>query len=124
MLTLKNKAKVVVVGLPYTGTIIPVPVELESDAGTIQFRKKRINKMAARLYLSMGGQYGYSIEKMKDLITRSGKDNLDNPIPLFTGDTDMSEFLGDYDADGEFILTQPYPFPMTLLAICYELGTY
>ena len=72
----------------------------------------------------MGGQYGATMDSLRDILSRSGGDKLDNPIPLYSGDIELQTFNGDYDETERIIFVQPYPMPFTLQAIVFEFEVY
>lgn len=122
-ITLQNPSKIAVVGLPYTGVIIPTPLEGDGESSA-RARKKRVNQIGFRVYNSMGGQSGETMDSLKDILSRSGSDKLDDPIPLFSGDIELSPFNGDYQETEQIIFVQPYPLPFTLQAIVFEFEVY
>ena len=121
--TLQTQSKIAIVGLPYKGVIIPTSMEGDGESSA-RARKKRINQIGFRVYNSMGGMFGDTMDSLKDALTRSGGDNLDNPIPLFSGDIELSPFNGDYEEAEQLIFVQPYPLPFTLQAIVFEFEIY
>ena len=121
--TLQNESKIAIVGLPYKGVIIPTSMEGDGDSSA-RARKKRINQIGFRVYNSMGGMFGDTMDSLKDALTRSGGDNIDNPIPLYSGDIELSPFNGDYEEAEQLIFVQPYPLPFTLQAIVFEFEIY
>ena len=122
-ITLQNPSKIAIVGLPYTGVIIPTPLEGDGESSA-RARKKRVNQIGFRVYNSMGGQSGETMDSLKDILSRSGSDKLDDPIPLFSGDIELSPFNGDYQETEQIIFVQPYPLPFTLQAIVFEFEVY
>lgn len=122
-ITLGTPSKIAIVGLPYTGVIIPTPMEGDGQTSA-RARKKRVSAMGFRVYNSMGGKYGATMDTLRDVLSRSGGDNLNNPIPLYSGDIEMATFNGDYDETERIIFVQPYPLPFTLQAIVFEFEVY
>ena len=122
-ITLGTPSKIAIVGLPYTGVIIPTPMEGDGQTSA-RARKKRVSAMGFRVYNSMGGKYGATMDTLRDVLSRSGGDNLNNPIPLYSGDIEMATFNGDYDETERIIFVQPYPLPFTLQAIVFEFEIY
>ena len=121
--TLQHKSKIAIVGLPYKGVIIPTSMEGDGESSA-RARKKRINQIGFRVYNSMGGMSGDTMDSLKDVLSRSGGDVLGNPIPLYSGDIELSPFNGDYEEAEQLIFVQPYPFPFTLQAIVFEFEIY
>lgn len=122
-LKLANPSKIAIVGLPYTGVIIPTPMEGDGQSSA-RARKKRVNAIGFRVYNSMGGQFGATMDSLRDILSRTGGDNLDNPIPLYSGDVELATFNGDYEEAERIIFVQPYPLPFTLQAIVFEFEIY
>lgn len=118
-LKLQEPTRIAIIGLPYMGVIAPCQMEIQGT--TAQFKTKRIIKVGLRLYNSMGGQAGPSMDKMTDILTRSGKDNLNNPIPLFSGDRPLEHFPGNYELGTQLLITQPYPLPFAIQGILYKV---
>ena len=87
-------------------------------------RIKRVNQIGFRVYNSMGGQCGDTMDSLKDVLSRSGGDVLDNPIPLYSGDIEASLFNGDYSEAERIVFVQNYPLPFTLQAIVFDFEIY
>ena len=121
--TLQRESKIAVVGLPYKGVIIPTPLEGDGETSA-RARIKRVNQIGFRVYNSMGGKSGDTMDSLKDILSRSGGDALDNPIPLYSGDIELSPFNGDYTEAEQIIFVQPYPLPFVLQAIVFEFEVY
>lgn len=121
--TLQKESKIAIVGLPYIGVIIPTSMEGDGETSA-RARKKRINQVGFRVYNSMGGMTGDTMDSLKDVLSRSGGDKLDDPIPLYSGDIELSMFNGDYEETEQLIFVQPYPLPFTLQAIVFEFEIY
>ncbi|MBQ8465291.1 MAG: hypothetical protein IJ545_04700 [Alphaproteobacteria bacterium] len=121
--TLQQDSKIALIGLPYKGVLVPLPMESDGETSA-RARVKRINRIGFRVYNSMGGQYGETMDSLKDLLSRSGGDTLDDPIPLYSGDAELSVFNGSYREAEQLIFVQPYPLPFTLQAIVYEYEIY
>lgn len=122
-ITLQYPSKIAIVGLPYMGVIIPTPMEGDGESSA-RARKKRINKIGFRVYNSMGGQYGDTMDTLVDALSRQGGDNLDNPIPLQTKDIELDVFNGEHEEAERIIFVQRYPLPFTLQAMVFEYEIY
>ena len=122
-ITLQRESKIAIVGLPYKGVIVPTPMEGDGERSA-RARIKRVNRIGFRVYNSMGGQCGDTMDSLKDVLSRSGGDVLDNPIPLYSGDIELSPFNGDYEEAEQLIFVQPYPLPFILQAIVFEFEIY
>ena len=121
--TLTYPSKIAIIGLPYIGVIIPTPMEGDGERSA-RGRKKRVNGIGFRVYNSMGGQYGRTMDTLVDALSRTGADNLNNPIPLYSGDIETRVFNGEYQDAERVIFVQPYPLPFTLQAIVLDYEIY
>lgn len=122
-ITLKDESKIAIVGLPYKGVVIPTPLESDGETSAAA-RVRRVNRIGYKVYNSMGGQFGDTMDSLKDILVRSGGDDLNNPIPLYSGDIELSAFNGDYGISERIIFVQPYPLPFILQAIVFEFEVY
>lgn len=122
-ITLQQPSKIAIIGLPYKGVIVPTPLESDGESSAAA-RVRRVNRIGFKVYNSMGGQFGDTMDSLKDILSRSGGDKLDDPIPLFSGDVEMSPFNGDYSESERIIFVQPYPLPFILQSITFEFEVY
>ena len=118
-LKLKDPSKIAIVGLPYKGVIIPTPMEGDGETSA-RGRIKRINRVGFKVCNSMGGRCGDCMENMKDILSRNGRDNLNNPVPLSSKNIPLQPFSGDYEEEEKLIFMQPYPLPFMIQAIVFE----
>jgi hypothetical protein len=124
-LVLAQAATVVVIGLPYTGILKPMKVDIQMANGTSQGRKRRISEVVARFSESLGCTYGNSTTNdpanglyAAELPFRSTSDNMDEPVPLFTGDKQILPWDGGgNDLNGDIVISQQQPLPMTVLGL-------
>ena len=111
------------VGLNYASTLKTMRIEAGSTDGTAQGKIKRIDDVVLRLYRSVNARVGASTTSLDRIPFRSGADEMDVAIPLFTGDVEI-EMPAGYDQDGYVIVQQDLPLAMTLLAIFARVQTY
>lgn len=110
-------ASLVAAGFGFASVI--EPVKLETEAGPIQTamgKVKRIHRLYARLYETVGGDYGPDSEQVDPFDTRDAGDPLTLPPPLFTGDRRVV-MPGGSGTGGTIHLRQDRPLPMTVLAL-------
>lgn len=122
--TLENKARTVLVGLPYLSQLTPMPLDPgPMQSGTAQSRKFRVNKLVLRLYKSLGGEVETGPGEWDPVYSRSAVDPMDASPPVFTGDREVTIARG-YEAEGTVSVRQQQPLPMTLLGIIpkYEIS--
>ena len=109
------------VGLPYTSTLKTLRVDAGSAIGTAQGKLKRISEVTVRLYRSVGLSIGDN--ELDILPFRSSADEMNEPLPLYTGDKEI-EFRGGFDSDGQIIVQQTQPLPQTILGVYATLTTF
>jgi len=110
-------------GLSYNSTLKTLRVEGGSQQGTAQGKIKRINEIVVRLLNTVGLQVGKDVSNLDIVPFRSSADKMDEPIALFTGDKEI-EFDGEFDSDGQLVVQQDQPLPMTVLAVYATLSTF
>ena len=110
-------------GLSYNSTLKTLRVEGGSQQGTAQGKIKRINEIVVRLLNTVGLQVGKDVSNLDIVPFRSSADKMDEPIALFTGDKEI-EFDGEFDSDGQLVVRQDQPLPMTVLAVYATLHTF
>lgn len=96
------------IGYEYSSTYQSLRPEYESN-GTAQNKAKRVEKIALRLYRSLGGAVGDDAEDLQSLM-------YDAETALYTGDLDMT-IRGGTGPDGQFYITREDPLPLNVLAI-------
>ncbi|EGT7582578.1 hypothetical protein JE599_001897 [Salmonella enterica] len=111
-ITLPRNAKRVEIGLHYDTTISLLPPEIQSQEGTSQGTNTRINKMTMRFLETTGAEVNGSMIAFRTF----GKDVLDKPAPLFTGDHDVA-LTGWNQKD--IVIQQREPLPFHLLAVMF-----
>ena len=98
-------------------------VESGAADGTAQGKIKRIHDVTVRFYRSVGCKVGSKTSQTDLIPFRSSADEMNQPVPLFTGDKDV-EFDGGYDTDGFVVVQQDQALPLTVLAIYPRLITF
>ncbi len=109
-------AKTIEVGLGYVSKIKTMQVEAGSQAGSAQSRRKRYNEVVVRLFETVGATVNDDQIPFRTSATPMGE-----PISSFTGDKKVSN-LG-WDTQGQIVIQQTQPLPMTVLAITGTLVT-
>jgi hypothetical protein len=121
-ITLARAASVVHVGLGSNADILTLNIEAGAADGTAQGKTKRINRVVARLYKTLGLQYGPSEDKLDVYTFRTSADPTGNPPALFTGDIEINWNDG-YSKEGLIYFRQGQPLPFTLLGIFPQVTT-
>jgi len=113
------------VGLPFTATIKTMPIEAGATDGVAQGKTQRISNLVIRLFETGPGLwYGPDTDQMDRVYARKSTDLMDNPIPLFTGDTALLPWPGEYEAPAQITIQHRLPTPCTLVALMPQLHTY
>ena len=116
---LQFPAKVVQLGLPYDSVLTTLNFEMMLQDGTAQGRKKRIVRLILRLLNSLGGAAGPDANHLQELEFRHGRDLLDKPPDLFSGDKELS-WSGGWETNGALTVVQSHPLPFTIAAMTAE----
>lgn len=107
----------IVAGLGFSATMKSLRFEQRDRYGqTSQGLKKRITRLILRL-LDTGQLAVQAGREQYDLISRRASDPMDQPIPLFSDDTDGKSVGGDWDRDGEFYLVSDNALPAMVAAV-------
>jgi hypothetical protein len=54
---------------------------------------------------------------MDELASRSPSDDMDSPVPLFSGDTELLTWPGEYEQGSQITIQHRLPTPCTLVAV-------
>lgn len=108
-ITLSRYANVIHAGISYEGYIQPMKISYRGKV-------KRVNQLTLSLYRALGGQVGPDEDTLQTIIYRTGSDLMGNPPALFSGDKTV-DFRGNYEEDGNILIKQHQPLPMTVLGI-------
>lgn len=113
-ITLERYANKIHAGLNYESPL--QPMELET-----QGKKVRIAKLLIRFYETLGCKAGPDEDNLETLIFRKGSDPMDSPPPLFTGEIETPGWKGGSEDEGNVLIVQDQPLPMTILALIAEM---
>lgn len=117
---LSRPAEKIHIGLPYSSELETLNLEIQTDEGTFQGKKKKFARVTLRVKSSCGGKIGTGKDqKMDDIQWHSGE-NYGAGIQLFTGDKSIRP-PGGYTEDGRILILQEDPLPFHLLAIIPEV---
>lgn len=124
-INLQVAGSIVSVGLPMTATLKTMPMEAGAGDGTSQGKIMRLHNIVMRLHKTGAGLwYGPSTDLMNEYHVRRSTDNMDSAVPLFTGDTDLLAWPGEYQQAPAMVIQHRLPLPCTLLALMPQLNTY
>lgn len=116
---LSPAASHVVIGFGFDSYVIPSPIRVaEND----ELSTKRISKVSARLYKSVGMSAGTGENVVfEEKPFRSTADKMDQSVPLFTGDYKVQ--TGGFTNNNAVVwIGQNQPLPLTVLAIYVDLS--
>jgi hypothetical protein len=122
--TLDEDVTKCVIGLKYESIIKPMRLDVDPMVGPTQGLNRRVNELTVRFYRTVGCSFGDGEEvdsvngglKWRSLSFRDTSNDMDAPVPLFTGEKDIEGF-GNWGREGTIILKQTQPLPWTVLAI-------
>ncbi|MBG0791513.1 MAG: hypothetical protein H0S80_13555 [Desulfovibrionaceae bacterium] len=119
-LNLDRPASVVHAGLPYVSKVQPMRIESGSARGTAQTKKKRITKVAARFFNTLGGRIGPDEAHLEPVYFRSPSTPMGRSAGAFTGDK-IVNFPKGWNRDGVLTIVQEQPLPLSVLLIVPHL---
>jgi hypothetical protein len=111
-ISLPAPASHVHVGLPFVGELETLALELESQDGTTQGRKKKVARVTLRVMNTRGLEAGPTETELTPLSYRDEG--------LATGDFDVV-VAPHWNTDGRVFVRQTAPLPATVLAIIPEV---
>jgi len=113
---LDRPASKVHAGLPFVSRVQPMRIESGSQRGTAQTKKKRITKVAARFYNTLGGKIGPDETHLEPVYFRTAAVPMGHAPDAFTGDK-IVNFPKGWNRDGVLTIVQDQPLPMSVLLI-------
>jgi hypothetical protein len=123
---LKNPSSLIYAGLPYTPVIVSMPFEPQrAAAASSQGKMKRIDTLWVRFYQTLGCSFGRRMtdsltnvqyDRVEAMLSRSAQDAMNNAPALYSGIRKFSS-PGGHDDEGQIIISQVEPLPLTVLAI-------
>lgn len=122
-ITLDRNATKVHIGFNYTSLIKTLRMEGGADDGVSQGKIKRIHGVTVRFLDTVGAEMGPDASNLDRLPFRDSSMAMDQAVPLFTGDKEIS-FPSGYDNDAQVVVQQSQPLPMTITAIMRRSNTF
>ena len=116
-ITLNRSASVVHVGLGYNSDLWTQRINAGAANGTAQGKIKRIHKLVARFFQTLGLQYGPEEGKLDRYTFRRTSDPMGDAPPYLDDDTRDILWKGGYERTGRIYIRADQPLPMTLLAL-------
>lgn len=122
-ITLQAPAGIALIGLRYTSTLKPMKIEILLQDGSSRGRTKRVHRIIACLFKSLGGQFSTDGQEWNWFYSREMNSPMDDSPPVFTGDKEVVT-AGDYRPSADILIKQEQPFPLTLLALVAKIDSY
>lgn len=116
VITLPIAASKLVVGFKYESIVKPMRLDVDPIVGPTQGFNRCVHELTVRFYRTVGCVWSNGDGEFQTISFRDTSNNMDEPVPLFTGEKDIEAF-GDWGREGTIILKQTQPLPWTVLAI-------
>lgn len=117
-ITLTSAVTKAQIGLAMTSQLKPMKLDIEGLGITTT---KKITRAIISFYESLGCQFGPDIDNLDTITFRDAADSMDGSPDLFTG-VKVVSFDGGYEKEGNIVIKQSQPLPMTVRGIALELG--
>ena len=116
-LKLKNPAKSVHIGLPYTSRVIPNLPEVQTQQGWTLMHNRKISAVRVRTYRSMSFLAGIA-GNLSPIVDRHIKGGAFSVRPFFSDGTDLNmETCGGWSSESPLVFEVSSATPLTILAI-------
>lgn len=122
-ITLDFSATSGAVGFGFTSEMQTLRLEGGSSDGTSQGKPKRIHDITVRFHETVGAEVGTDSGNADRIFFRDSSMNMDEAVPLFTGDKEI-EFAGGFTDGDRIYVRQSQPLPMTVLALYPRMNTF
>ena len=121
--TLASSANTATLGLPYESEVLTLPMMAGPGGGVFAIGKKRMIRVTARLFESIGMKFAMENGTYEDVVFRAPDDEMGNAVPLYTGDKEMAPISRSFESQGVSLkCDQPFPLTLLLLAMEYEVN--
>jgi hypothetical protein len=121
--TLASSVNTATLGLPYDSEVLTLPMMTGPGGGAFAIGKKRMIRVTARLFESIGMKFAMEDGVYEEVIFRAPDDEMGVKVPLFTGDKEMAPISRSFESQGVSLkCDQPFPLTLLLLAMEYEVN--
>ena len=121
--TLSSSVNTATLGIPYTSEVLTLPMMTGPGGGAFAIGKKRMIRVTARLFQSIGMKFAMENGVYEEVIFRAPDDEMGVKVPLFTGDKEMAPISRSFESQGVSLkCDQPFPLTLLLLAMEYEVN--
>lgn len=121
-ISLSEPSSVVHIGLPIEADLQTLPAVLSLQDGSYGMgHMKNISEIWARVYKTSGFFAGPSFDSLAEYKQRT-TENYGSPPEMMDKEIALTTFANWSDS-GTVCVRQPYPLPMTLVSLCYEIAS-
>jgi hypothetical protein len=113
--TLSDAASRIHMGLPYTAEVESLRLDGGETGETIQGRNKKVSRLTLRFERTLGGWVGPDRDHMREM--KYGLVALYGQPPSFITDDKSITLSPSWNKDGQIVVQQRDPLPMSLLAL-------
>jgi hypothetical protein len=113
-ITLDRPSWYVHAGLPCPAKLKTMRLDAGAMNGTAQGKTKRVDTGVVRLLNTVGGKVGPDEDNLDEILFRSPDDLMDEPLPPFDGDKDIS-WPDGYTTDAHLMYVNDQPLPATVI---------
>lgn len=110
------KSASIIAGLGYSSKLIPMPLDVQWNDGTIAYRPKRISNVSVKFFETIGGTVQVNDGPVNSITTRTVADPVNTPLTPFSGWVNFTAG-GGYNQEMLIEIVQDQPLPMTVLNI-------
>jgi len=121
-ITLDAEYSDVIAGLGYVSTLETLSLEPEDPEGASLGKVARIDHLIIRFHETVGGKLGKSTSELDPIVFRSSSDDMNEPVPAFTGDKKIA-FRGGFVREKVFVVVQDQPLPFNMLSVNVLMST-
>jgi len=120
-ITIDEYSDDILVGLPYTSTLVPMPIEPTLVNKLSQSRVKAASKIIVRFLKTKGAKVGEFGTQLTTFPVKDTQDIAGQPVSLKTG---QQRFFvaSDYEREKLIEVRQDLPYPMTVLSIATHIN--
>ena len=118
-ITLPYPVTKVIVGLPITCQVEPLPIAFQTDGGFGESLEKNVNQVWLRVYRTSGMYVGPDFNNLTYVTQRAATDLPGNAPALFSGVIPV-QLQPEWGIDASVCIQQTDPLPMTLCAIASD----
>jgi hypothetical protein len=112
---------VMTVGLSYTATAVTLRPEPAGAQGSIQGLRQRVVQLVLRVLETFGIKAGAPDNDLVELQDRPASANMDEPAPLYTGDTDSAGVDCEFNRNGQIRFVSDLPLPAIITSAMMKL---